>query len=132
MVALIALTVLACLLGSFLTCEVAGRVFFFVWVCGMFLVMCGFFTMVPTFAYRLFGSQHFNANLGLLYTQGIIGSLMSTLLAPVLKNLLGWHGMFYFSFGAVFVGLLLNMSLDIPCGNTIPQHMYRDLALLQR
>ena len=56
---------------TLVTCEETGRVAFFLWVCAMFLTMCGFFTMVPTLVMAVFGSRHFNVNMGLIETNGV-------------------------------------------------------------
>ncbi|KAK7465890.1 hypothetical protein BaRGS_00037542 [Batillaria attramentaria] len=128
-VALCCQFILVSLVGTFVTCEVTGRAAFFIWVCGMFLSMCGLFTMFPSLAYRLFGSQYFNANLGLLDSEGVFAALGAAVLAPILKDALGWHGVFYFSYGVLFLSLVLNMSLDIHCGNTIPRQMRSVLSL---
>ena len=70
-VSLVAQCILAGLVVTFVTCEETGRVAFFLWVCGMFLTMCGFFTMVPTLVLAVFGTHHFNVNMGLMETSGV-------------------------------------------------------------
>ena len=70
-VSLVAQCILAGLVVTFVTCEETGRVAFFLWVCGMFLTMCGFLTMVPTLVLAVFGSHHFNVNMGLMETSGV-------------------------------------------------------------
>lgn len=128
-VSLYCLGILTFLVATFVTCEMTGRAAFFIWTCGMFLSMCGLFTMFPTLTYRLFGVQYFNANLGLVNSEGVLGSLGAALMAPILKEALGWHGVFYFSYALVFLSLLLNMSLDLRCGLTIPRTMYAALSI---
>nr|KAG5705989.1 hypothetical protein BaRGS_010879 [Batillaria attramentaria] len=102
-VALLCQCIAAALVATFVTTEDTGRAAFFVWVCAMFLSMCGFFTMKAALMLALFGSKYFNSNLGLLITNGVFGAILTGIIAPVLKDAFGWHGMFYFGFGGIFV-----------------------------
>ena len=56
---------------TLVTCEETGRVTFFLWVCAMFLTMCGFLTMLPVLVMAVFGSHHFNVNFGLIQTNEV-------------------------------------------------------------
>ncbi|KAK7477685.1 hypothetical protein BaRGS_00031069, partial [Batillaria attramentaria] len=102
-VALLCQCMAAALVATFVTTEDTGRAAFFIWVCAMFLSMCGFFTMKAALMLALFGSKYFNSNLGLLITNGVFGAILTGIIAPVLKDAFGWHGMFYFGFGGIFV-----------------------------
>ncbi|KAK7496088.1 hypothetical protein BaRGS_00012789 [Batillaria attramentaria] len=124
MVALIAQCMFACLLATFVTCEVTGRVAYFIWVCGMFFTMCGYFSTIPLFTIELFGTTYFNANLGLVFTADALCSLVAAIVAADLKDCFGWHGVFFFSFGCTFTGILINLTFDLRCGSTIPRHMF--------
>ncbi|KAK7496081.1 hypothetical protein BaRGS_00012782, partial [Batillaria attramentaria] len=95
---------LACLVATFVTCEVTGRVAYFVWVCGMFAAICGTFTTVSTLTLAVFGPKYFNSNLGLVDTQGVISAVLSAVVAGSLQDAFGWHGMFFCGFAFIFVG----------------------------
>lgn len=129
MIALYTQCLLACLVATFVTCEVTGRVTYAVWLCLMFFTMCGYFTSVPILTIGLFGPKYLNANMGLLFTAGAVCSLIAALVARDLKNVFGWHGVFFFCFGCIFTGILLNLTLDLRCGRSIPNHMCKVLSI---
>ncbi|XP_076447514.1 apicoplast pyruvate carrier 1-like [Babylonia areolata] len=129
MVSLVAQCLLTALVGSLVVCEVLGQMAFMVWVCLIFTTLCGYFTMMYAIIFAIFGSHHYNVNMGLLATNGLAGTLLPGLLAPTLKDNLGWHGIFFFSFGGLFLGVLLNLSLSIRPDKGIPRHMWTVLSL---
>ncbi|XP_070183698.1 oxalate:formate antiporter-like [Littorina saxatilis] len=129
-VAVVAQCVLACLVATVFTCEVTDREMFCVWVCAMYLAMCGLLTLIPALVFTLFGPRYFNVNMGLMDSSGIFSSVITGSVAPILKEAFGWHGLFFVAFAVIFIGILLNLSLSINCNEgSIPRHMYTDLSL---
>jgi hypothetical protein len=63
--------VLTMLVVTLCVCEWLGRWAFIVWVCGIFLTMCGVFTMIPTMLISAFGTAHYNAIQGMIDFAGV-------------------------------------------------------------
>nr|KAG5692652.1 hypothetical protein BaRGS_022652 [Batillaria attramentaria] len=69
-VAIYAQCILACMVATFVTCEVTGKVAFFIWVIVMFACIGGQYTMMPPIILGLFGSQYYNTLQGLADSNG--------------------------------------------------------------
>lgn len=115
--------ILAVLVVTVCMCEYLGQWAFLLWVCAMFLTMCGVFTLVPTMLMTCFGMHHYNAIQGLLDLGGIVGAILPTLVAPAVKSAFGWYGLFVFSFAALFVSILLNLCLSVQWCKPLPRHL---------
>ncbi|KAK7116524.1 hypothetical protein V1264_002191 [Littorina saxatilis] len=129
MVDLIAQSMLACLVATFVTCETAGRWAFMFWSAAMFFTISGVFTLTPPLIFALYGSKHFRVNVGLMDMSGVVGAVLTVVVVPILKDAFGWHGMFYVGFAGLFASMLLNMSMSLKIGDSIPDHMRPILSL---
>ncbi|XP_048247846.1 L-lactate transporter-like [Haliotis rufescens] len=97
----------ACLIASFLGCEYAGRVMFFIWVCLIFFAFSGIFAIMPPAIARMYGNTYVGVNFGLLFTSQIITGATSAFLGQILKDSIGWHGLFFLSTGFTAAGFII-------------------------
>ncbi|XP_067670578.1 L-lactate transporter-like [Haliotis asinina] len=102
----------ACLIASFLGCEYTDRAMFFAWVCLIFFAFSGVFSIMPPAIARMYGNTYVGVNFGLLFTSQIITGATSAFLGQILKDSIGWHGLFFLSTGFTAAGFIVIFFLE--------------------
>ncbi|XP_006813571.1 apicoplast pyruvate carrier 1-like [Saccoglossus kowalevskii] len=99
----------------------AGEVMFFIWVCSIFFMFSGNFSLFPTATARAFGKDYVGENYGLLFTSLIVASLIGTLSSSILSDVIGWTGIFFYCAGFSVFGLILTFTFNVktPTGQHI-------------
>ena len=89
--------------GALMTCllltlysTVTRSAAFFVWMCGIYFCVGGYFSLFPVATARLFGQDNVSVNYGILFTSQIFGGLLAGLISQFLVDHIFWYGMFFF------------------------------------
>ncbi|XP_059159579.1 uncharacterized MFS-type transporter YhjX-like [Physella acuta] len=92
--------------------EYVGKPLFFVYICLLFGSLSGNFSLFPTAVAKMYGPKYVSINYGLLVTSQIVTAPLGTFLSQILKNTIGWHGLFFlvagFSFSSFLLSILFN------------------------
>ena len=75
--------------------ETATKVLLFVWICGIFFCIGGYFSLFPTAIARSFGQENVSINYGLLFTAQIVGGILAAFISELLVNEIHWYGVFF-------------------------------------
>ncbi|PAA48912.1 hypothetical protein BOX15_Mlig000477g4, partial [Macrostomum lignano] len=81
--------------------------YYLLWVCAMFSLFAGNFALFPAACAKLYGQTNLTVNYGLLFTANATSGIIGALLTTVLKDAIGWLGLFllgaaFSTLGAVF------------------------------
>ena len=99
--------IMTSLLVTLYSTSVTGRITFFVWICGIYFCVGGYFSLFPTAVARCFGEKNVSINYGLLFTSQIAGGILAGLISQLLVDSLHWYGMFFLIGGLAGMGYLL-------------------------
>lgn len=96
---------LFCILVLLLTVtSIAGKYFFLIWICLIFLTFSGNYSLFPYAIAQTFGLRYYSINYGLLFTTQVSKpSLLCTLIMKLVFKQCKWT---WRSFGAILVGPL--------------------------
>ena len=78
---------------------VAGKAMLFVWICGIFFCIGGYFSLFPTAIARSFGQENVSVNYGLLFTAQIVGGVLAAFISNLLVTRIYWYGVFFIMAG---------------------------------
>ncbi|KAL5003931.1 hypothetical protein ScPMuIL_017387 [Solemya velum] len=96
-----------CLVITIHAAEWVGKSLYFVWICLIFLIFSGNFALFPAATSKLFGPKYVNINYGMVFSAAIVCNIIGAFLGTQLKEQIGWHGMFFFCGGSVFIAFLM-------------------------
>ena len=99
------------LISNLYAAGLAGKGLFFVWICGIFFCIGGYFSLFPSISASLFGSKNSSMNYGILFTANSVGSLAGAFISQWLVRLLQWYGVFFMLSGIHGVELALSFCL---------------------
>ena len=80
-------------------------VMYLIWISGIFLCYGGYLTMFGVAVLKCFGEKYLNANYAILYTNPIVGSIISGIISDYCVDFLEWHGTF------ILLGVLSGIQL---------------------
>lgn len=85
-------TVTALLIGTLSLTAKMNQVFFFIWVCLIYLCIGGFYAMFPAYTSISFGNLYMTANYGWIFTNQFISSFVSAFFVNAFIGTLGNTG----------------------------------------
>ncbi|CAG0907655.1 unnamed protein product, partial [Cyprideis torosa] len=91
---IVASGLLSALYFSLIATATVGRALFAVWVWGIFLAFSGTFALLPTATTQAFGSAWAGSNYGLVFTNTLVSSLVTSLVIQATNGWL-WHHIFF-------------------------------------
>ena len=98
--------VMCCLMATFYCTSYSGKALFFVWLCGIFFCIGGYYSLFPTAISREFGQEYMSINYAILSTShivgAIVGAVLSSFLSRVFMSEVQWEELFY-----IVIGMLL-------------------------
>ncbi|XP_072034077.1 apicoplast pyruvate carrier 1-like [Amphiura filiformis] len=103
----------AVLMLTFMATPDGGNAMFFIWVCALFFTFGGNFSLFPTATARAFGTEHVGTNYGLLFTNQCVTGPVGAFLTILLKDAIGWFGMFGLIAAFSLISFLLTWSFNI-------------------
>ena len=103
----------AVIVFSLYSTTVVGKIMFFVWLCGLFFGIGGYFSIFPVATAESFGHKHLATNYGILVgIAEVIGSLLASSISHTLLDYIHWYGNFFLlgvlSISQLILGLLLH------------------------
>ncbi len=87
---------MTCLLFTLYSTTATGEAAFFVWICGIFFCIGGYFSLFPAAIAKCFGQDNIGVNYGILFTSQILGGLLAALISQILVDHIYWYGMLFF------------------------------------
>ena len=89
-----------------------GKIMFFVWLCGLFFGIGGYFSIFPVATVDCFGQKNLAINYGIIVgVSEVIGALLASIISHTLLNYIHWYGNFFLLGGLSFVELILAVFL---------------------
>lgn len=73
-----------------------GKAAFFLWVCGIYFCVGGYFSLFPAATARSFGQDNISINYGIVFSSQTAGGLLAGLISQLLVDHIHWYGMFFF------------------------------------
>lgn len=104
---------LFCILVLLLTVtSIAGKYFFLIWICLIFLTFSGNYSLFPYAIAQTFGLRYCSINYGLLFTTQAVSGLVGAIITTLLYDTMGWSGLFFLVSGMTFISMLLAFSFN--------------------
>ena len=111
-------TVTALLIGTLSLTAKMNQVFFFIWVCLIYLCIGGFYAMFPAYTSISFGNLYMTANYGWIFTNQFISSFVSAFFVNAFIGTLGNTGVTVCLAARRRLSLWLRQEVGLPRGQT--------------
>ena len=98
---------MTCLLFTLYSTTATGKAAFFIWICGIFFCIGGYFSLFPAATAKSFGQDNIGVNYGILFTSQVFGSLLAAFISQFLVDHIFWYGMLFFIGGLSALEFLL-------------------------
>ena len=89
-----------------------GKIMFFIWLCGLFFGIGGYFSIFPVATAECFGQKHLAINYGIIIgVSEVVGAVIASIISHTLLNYIHWYGNFILLGGLSFIELVLALFL---------------------
>ena len=102
---------ISCLTFTLYATSFAGKAMYFIWTCGIFFCIGGYYSLYPSAIAKHYGTENFSVNFGIVGTSGVLGQLIMLLVSQLLLQHFRWYGAFFVIGGLSSINCILAILL---------------------
>ncbi|KAK6174836.1 hypothetical protein SNE40_013406 [Patella caerulea] len=92
--------------------QLLGKYLYLVWVCLIYFFFSGMFAILPAVVLDNYGLTITITAYGMVKSSGVLGAVLTSVLASTLQPILGWKNVFLLSAGLVSIGFVCSLMVD--------------------